>query len=218
MSIAKLLSYVLHPIFMPIIVLYIVIQNIEFFDILFYNYTIPLYLIIGVFTIFFPLITILISYKYKKISSIEMKSKEERNTPMFYIIIFMIIGFSLFKSISQISTYLTSVYLSSIIILIVAFLITKKWKISLHLLGIGVATGTFISLNYIFGGLFYWIIFFIFLSGCLGFSRLNLKAHTLSQIYVGFLLGCLLQTFLIIYFNSTISTISIFLSNIAPIL
>ena len=93
-----------------------------------------------------------------------MNTKEERNTPLFYTIIIMIIGFSLFKTISQLSPYLTSVYLSSIIILVIAFLITKKWKISLHMLGIGGATGSFIALNIVFGGLYYWIILFLFLS------------------------------------------------------
>ena len=91
-----------------------------------------------------------------------MSTKEERNTPLFYTIIIMIIGFSLFKTISQLSPYLTSVYLSSIIILVIAFLITKKWKISLHMLGIGGATGSFIALNIVFGGLYYWIILFLF--------------------------------------------------------
>ena len=86
------------------------------------------------------------------------------------------------------------------------------------MLGIGGATGSFIALNIVFGGLYYWIILFFFLSGLLAFSRLDLNAHTKDQVYTGFFLGCLLQTFFILYFNSTISTISIFLSSIASLL
>ena len=218
MKMSRFLSYILHPIFMPLLVLYIILNYIDFFNILFFSYTKPLYIIISLFTLIFPLISVLISLKFNTIASLEMSTKEERNTPLFYTIILMIIGFSLFKNISQLSPYLTSVYLSSIIILIIAFLITKKWKISLHMLGIGGATGSFIALNIIFGGLYYWVILFLFLSGLLAFSRLDLNAHTKDQVYIGFFLGCLLQTFFILYFNSTISTISIFLSSIASLL
>lgn len=218
MKISRFLSYILHPIFMPLLALYIILNYIDFFNILFFSYTKPLYVIVSLFTLVFPLISILISLKFNTISSLEMSTKEERNTPLFYTIIIMIIGFSLFKTISQLSPYLTSVYLSSIIILVIAFLITKKWKISLHMLGIGGATGSFIALNIVFGGLYYWIILFLFLSGLLAFSRLALNAHTKDQVYTGFFLGCLLQTFCILYFNSTISTISIFLSSIASLL
>lgn len=218
MRISRFLSYILHPIFMPLLALYIILNYIDFFNILFFSYTKPLYLIVSVFTLVLPLIFILISLKFNTISSLEMSTKEERNRPLFYTIIIMIIGFSPFQNISQLSPYLTSVYLSSIIILVIAFLITKKWKISLHMLGIGGATGSFIALNIIFGGLYYWIILFLFLSGLLAFSRLSLNAHTKDQVYTGFFLGCLLQTFFILYFNSTISTISIFLSSIASLL
>jgi len=147
-----------------------------------------------------------------------MRTKEERNGPVFVSIMIMIIGYPFFKSISQLSPYLTSVYLSSVFILIIAFLITKRWKISLHMLGIGGATGSFIALNYIFGGMFFWVILFLFLSGLLVSARLNLKAHNRSQVYAGFLLGCIFQTCFIVYFNSIISTISIFLSSMASLL
>ena len=130
----------------------------------------------------------------------------------------MILGFSFFKTIAYLSPYLCSVYLSSIFILILAFLITKKWKISLHMLGIGGATGSFFALNIVFGSLYYWVIAFFFLSGLLAFSRLDLQAHNRLQVYSGFLLGGIIQTILILYFSSSISTISIFLSNIAFLL
>jgi len=218
MKLSKILSYVLHPIFMPIFVIYVALNYVDFFQIIFSNYTRPLYIIIAVFTIILPLISSVLFVKFKKAESLEMKTKEERNGPIFSSIIIMIIGYPFFKSISQLSPYLTSIYLSSIIILTIAFLITKKWKISLHMLGIGGATGSFIALNYIFGGLYFWVIFFLFLSGLLAFSRLDQKAHNISQVYAGFLLGCIFQTLFIVYFDSIISTISIFLSSMASLL
>ncbi len=86
------------------------------------------------------------------------------------------------------------------------------------MLGVGGATGTFISLNYLFGGLYYFSILFIFLSGILAFSRLDLKAHDEKQVYVGFTLGCVFQGFFILNYSSIISTISILRSSIASLL
>ena len=218
MKISKILSYILHPIFMPLIVIWILLNYVEYFQLVFSNYTKPLYIIIAVFTLILPLISSVLFVIFKKVESLEMRTKEERNGPIFVSIMIMIIGYPFFKSISQLSPYLTSVYLSSVFILIIAFLITKRWKISLHMLGIGGATGSFIALNYIFGGFFFWVILFLFLSGLLAFARLNQKAHNRSQVYAGFLLGCIFQTCFIIYFNSIISTISIFLSSMASLL
>ena len=218
MKISKILSYILHPIFMPLIVIWISLNYVEYFQLVFSNYTKPLYIIIAVFTLILPLAASVLFVIFKKVESLEMRTKEERNGPIFVSIMIMIIGYPFFKSISQLSPYLTSVYLSSVFILIIAFLITKRWKISLHMLGIGGATGSFIALNYIFGGMFFWVILFLFLSGLLVSARLNLKAHNRSQVYAGFLLGCIFQTCFIVYFNSIISTISIFLSSMASLL
>jgi len=218
MKISKILSYILHPIFMPLIVIWISLNYVVYFQLVFSNYTKPLYIIIAVFTLILPLAASVLFVIFKKVESLEMRTKEERNGPVFVSIMIMIIGYPFFKSISQLSPYLTSVYLSSVFILIIAFLITKRWKISLHMLGIGGATGSFIALNYIFGGMFFWVILFLFLSGLLVSARLNLKAHNRSQVYAGFLLGCIFQTCFIVYFNSIISTISIFLSSMASLL
>ena len=218
MKISKILSYILHPIFMPLIVIWISLNYVEYFQLVFSNYTKPLYIIIAVFTLILPLISSVLFVIFKKVESLEMRTKEERNGPIFVSIMIMIIGYPFFKSISQLSPYLTSVYLSSVFILIIAFLITKRWKISLHMLGIGGATGSFIALNYILGGTYFWVILFLFLSGLLAFARLDQKAHNRSQVYAGFLLGCIFQTYFIVYFNSIISTISIFLSSMASLL
>lgn len=218
MKISKFFTILLHPIFMPIIVMFVLLNEVDFFNILFSSYKKLIYSIIIIFTLALPLFISIVLLKLKRIKSLEMETIEERNSPIFYTIIVMILGFSFFKRIAYLSTYLCSIYLSLIIILILAFLITKKWKISLHMLGIGGATGSFIASNIVFGSLYYWVIAFFFLSGLLAFSRLDLQAHNRLQVYSGFFIGCFTQTIFVLYFSSSISTISIFLSNIAFLL
>ncbi len=169
MRISKILSYILHPIIMPIIVLYIGINYVGYFKTIFHQHTKFLYVIILLSTLVLPLIS-------------------------------------------------ASIYISSALLILLSYIITRKWKISLHMLGIGGAIGTFIALNIIFGGLFNWIILFLVFSGLLAFARLDQKAHNVPQVYAGFLLGCLFQVFFILNYSSIISTISIFRSSMASLL
>ena len=142
MKISKFFTILLHPIFMPTIVIFVILNEVDFFNIFFSTYKKLLYSVVIIFTLVLPLIISLYFLKLKRIKSLEMETIEERNSPLFYTILVMILGYSLFKTIAYLSTYLCLVYLSSIIILIIAFLITKKWKISLHMLGIGGETGS----------------------------------------------------------------------------
>ena len=218
MKFSKILSYLLHPILMPIIVLYIGINNIDYFYLIFHNYSNTLYIIILTFTMVLPLISAILFVKSGRVESLEMRKIKERRGPLFISILIMIIGFPIFYSIAKLSSHLSAIYISSIILLFFAFLITIRWKISLHMLGIGGATGTFIALNYIFGGIYYFVVLFFFLSGLLAFSRLDQKAHNESQVYVGFVLGCVFQSLFIVNYSSIISTISILRSSIASLL
>jgi len=218
MKFSKIISYLLHPILMPIIVLYIGINNVDYFYLIFHNYSNTLYIIILTFTMVLPLISAILFVKSGRVESLEMRKKEERRGPLFVSALIMGIGFFKFYLISKLSFHLSAIYISSIILLIFAFLITIRWKISLHMLGIGGATGTFIALNYIFGGIYYLILLFLALSGLLAFARLDQKAHNASQVYVGFVLGCIFQSLFIINYSSIISTISILRSSIASLL
>jgi len=218
MKFSKIISYLLHPILMPIIVLYIGINNVDYFYLIFHNYSNTLYIIILTFTMVLPLISAILFVKSGRVESLEMRKKEERRGPLFVSALIMGIGFFKFYLISKLSFHLSAIYISSIILLIFAFLITIRWKISLHMLGIGGATGTFIALNYIFGGIYYFIFLFFALSGLLAFSRLDQKAHNESQVYVGFVLGCVFQSLFIVNYSSIISTISILRSSIASLL
>lgn len=218
MKFSKIISYLLHPISMPIIVLYIGINNVDYFYLIFHNYSNNLYVIILTFTMVLPLISSILFVKAGRVESLEMRKKEERRGPLFISIFIMIIGFPIFYSIAKLSFHLSAIYILSIILLFFAFLITKRWKISLHMLGIGGATGTFIALNYIFGGVYFFILLFLALSGLLAFARLDQKAHNASQVYAGFVLGCVFQSLFIVNYSSIISTISILRSSIASLL
>ena len=220
MRFSKLISLFLHPLFMPIFVIFLSIQYVEHIHFIFSSspYAHYIYLATLVFTFILPLLTFFYFLRVKKIDSFEMTSKEERDKPLLATIIIILIGSPVFFAASKLMPVLSIIYISSLIILIVAYLVTKFWKISLHMLSIGGASGTLIALNYMYGGVYYLTISFILLSGLLGYARLAEDAHTPSQVYVGYILGFVIQINCVINYNLITSTISIFLSSIASML
>jgi hypothetical protein len=80
----------------------------------------------------------------------------------------------------------------------ISVIINMKWKISIHMVGIGGLVGTFFGLSaFLLVDLRMTIIFFILIAGLLGAARLKLGAHKPSQIYVGFLAGFLCEYLLL---------------------
>ena len=128
-----------------------------------------------------------------------MQKKEERYLPLLFAIASMLVGYYVLKDIFNYAPIMKSIYLGAIYTLIPALLITKKWKISLHMLAIGGACGVFFSLEILFGNSLYTLFSFIFTSGVLGYSRFNLKAHNLNQIYTGYILGNVVMCLSIFY-------------------
>tara|TARA_B110000495_G_C22877672_1_gene511879 strand:+ start:138 stop:746 length:609 start_codon:yes stop_codon:yes gene_type:complete len=189
MHLSKFISIILHPIFMPLWALYLtlkVLPSVMFAISQHINY---IYGIVIFCTIILPLLSIFFLMKKGRISSLEMSNHKERSLPLFRTVIWMSLGFFMLDNILLYAPILKAEILGAIIIIIFAAIISKFWKISLHLLAIGGVVGIFIALQLIEGGVLYLLLIFILLSGILGVARIQQKAHNHTQIYVGFLLG-----------------------------
>lgn len=198
MFLAKLLSRLLHPIFIPTITLAII--STKFLNIIILSNQLNI-IIIGtvIFTLLFPLLSILYLLFTKRIKSLQIEEKEERILPILFTIIWMLIGYYFLGNILEYAPVVNSIYLGMIATLGITLLITKYWKISLHMAAIGGCFGVFLNLQYIYGGVINYVIFILILSGLLGYSRAILKAHNMRQIYSGFLLGVFMLVSFISY-------------------
>ena len=198
MSLEKIVSILFHPVFVPTITVFLVVKIYSNIIILENQAGI---ILIGtcVFSLILPLLSVFILLLTKKIDSLEMPKKEERFLPILFASIWMILGFYFMKEIFSYAPIMKSIYLGAIYVMLIALLITKKWKISLHMLAIGGATGVFIMLEFLFGQNLMLLLITILISGILGFSRLSLKAHSLNQIYAGFIVGNIIMGFSILY-------------------
>ena len=198
MFLAKLLSRLLHPIFIPTITLAII--STKFLNIIILSNQLNI-IIIGtvIFTLLFPLLSILYLLFTKRIKSLQIEEKEERILPILFTIIWMLIGYYFLGNILEYAPVVNSIYLGMIATLGITLLITKYWKISLHMAAIGGCFGVFLNLQYIYGGVINYVIFILILSGLLGYSRAVLKAHNMRQIYSGFFLGVFMLVSFISY-------------------
>ena len=198
MKLEKFISTLLHPVFIPTITIFIVIK--EYSNVIILENQAGLVLLGAfIFTLLLPLVSVLLLLLSKKIKSVEMHVKEERILPIILTAISMITGFFYLKEILVYAPIIKSIYLGALYIVLLSLIITKSWKISLHMLAVGGATGVFLILEMLFGQSQYYLMFFIFLAGVVGFARYSLKAHNLKQIYTGFILGLCVMCISIIY-------------------
>ena len=198
MFLAKLLSRLLHPIFIPTITLSII--SIKFANIIILSNQLDI-IIIGVmiFTLLFPLLSILYLLYSNRIKSLQIEDRKERILPITITIIWMLIGYCFLANILDYAPIIKTIYLGMIATLFTTLLITKYWKISLHMAAIGGCFGVFLAIQSTFGGVINYVILILMLSGLLGYSRAILKAHNMQQIYSGFCLGVFMMTVFVSY-------------------
>ena len=198
MTWSKLISIVLHPIFIPILIAFFILTSTsDSFFISKSNKTI-VYLFLFLYTIVLPIIFTLILYKSGYLSSIEMKKNKERVIPIFITLICFIFCYLKLQNILIFCPILNTALKGIAIIVLSSGIISFFWKISLHMLGAG-GLVSFLIFTQIYTEFFSIILFSICLSGLLGSARLSENAHSKNQIYSGFLLGFIIE-FLVFYY------------------
>jgi len=189
MQLSKFISIVLHPVFMPLLTLHLTLEARPSGACSISNDLNYIYGILICCTIILPLLSIFFLIKKGMVSSLEMSNHKERSLPLFITVLWMSLGFYMLRNILGYAPILKAEIIGAILIVLFAAIISKFWKISLHLLAMGGVVGIFIALQLIEGGVMYLLLFFILLSGILGIARIAQKAHNHTQVYVGFLLG-----------------------------
>ena len=141
-----------------------------------------------------PIVLFLVLRKKGKLVDQDASIKEERTFPFLIAIGFYLIGlfFMLKYDVNIISIAFWFCYISNTLVTI---FINKKWKISAHAMG---AAGPLAALVYVFGttSLFFSIVVLL-----VGWSRIQLKVHTIAQVIAGIFLAFVstyLQMYLIV--------------------
>ncbi|NLX66725.1 MAG: hypothetical protein GXZ19_08175 [Bacteroidales bacterium] len=192
-SIAHLISTIFQPLMMPIYGVMLLFVY-TYFGVTYLQQFWLILTPVALFSFAIPAILILMLYKMGVVSDLSLKKRHERIYPyLITLISYSVMIFFYYKM--RMPTWFLMIMASSVAIMVLAILITLRWKISAHMFGIGGVIGTAMSVSYfvehsnpyfMFMGLF-------IIAGLVGTSRLILKRHTLGQVIAGFLLGFVLS-------------------------
>jgi hypothetical protein len=187
---ARFISVILHPVLMPTYALILIFLLNRYL-----NYTtnfptkLALFTVIIFNTLIMPIVITYILMKRQYIKTFYMEERHERYVPFIIQVILMMIAYYMLTQLTLPRLFFL-LLLGAIASVIIVILVNFRWKISIHMVGIGGITGMLFGLSSLFLlDLRVPIIITFLVAGILGTARLRMGAHQPSQIYVGYLVG-----------------------------
>lgn len=196
---AMALSIIFQPVFVPIYSLVILYHANTYI-----TYAIPqdvwkfIFIITLLNTVVFPMGVFYYFLRSGLIESLHMHTAKERSLPFLSMIVFHLSTFYVFSRIPVPDLFLNLI-LGAALSVATAFVINLKWKISIHMLGMGGIVGTIIGivLRYQVEAVPL-VMALVLLSGLVGYARLKLNAHTPLQVYAGFVMGTMILSLTVV--------------------
>lgn len=152
-------------------------------------------------TFMFPAISILLMRKLGFIEDLEMPDHKQRIIPLVASIIFYVWAYLATRKLNF--PYMMGVFMMGVLVsLFASFVINVFYKVSLHMVGVSGALTAVMLLVFVSpSDLSYYFLAMILLTGAVASARLYLGAHTMKEVYVGFLVGMFGQVFGLFLFH-----------------
>jgi hypothetical protein len=190
----RVISYAFHPLFIPIL------GTVSYFAVAPYSSleqqsgnVLPIFIL----TVIIPIIFFFILKNLKLVTSIFAPSVQERKYPIYISIgLYLMILYKVIPQnyINEVYYYFVGLLTATMAVLLLLFL---KFKASIHLLGMGSLLLFLVGLSVHFEiNITIAIGVLTLLSGLVASSRLYLKAHTVPELIIGFIIGACSQLFL----------------------
>lgn len=187
---AHLLSYLFHPAIYPILGTFLLLraQPMQLPS----RVIILSVLLVFCGTYLVPVLASVLLYRLGLVDSLQMKQARDRRLPY----IFSAISFYFTALMLHQLEILRPVYLfllGSTLVIILHLLMLTRSKPSAHMAGIGGFLGLLLALSFQLGvNLLPYILITILISGLVASARLQLEAHTVAELWSGFLSGLLI--------------------------
>ena len=203
---AKVFSIIFHPMLLTTYATLLMFIFPTYLSLYPYNFKKAITLIIFSATFVSPLLVLLILLNLRKIDSLHLQDKKERTLPLFIALIMYLSAWLISLNFpGGMPAYFSYFILSSLMIIFTVSIITLRYKISVHMAGLGGFIGFFyiwfLKMNispvlFIFSGFHFLTIHFFALlfliAGITASARMILKSHNPGQIISGFFLGLVL--------------------------
>jgi len=191
---AKFISYVFHPLFIPIYITYFIIE-IRSYQLAGINDWMNLRILLQVFVncTFLPLASILLLRALNFIDSVFLRTQRDRIIPYIICMIFYFWNWYVFKNNHEIKD-LVSVSMAIFNASVFGFLVNISMKVSMHAISVGVMV-TFIALIAFTdsSSFSFYLSFAILITGIVCTSRLLVSDHSPKESYYGLLVGMFSQ-------------------------
>ena len=184
---SKIISYLFHPLLMPTwMVVLLLYTNPYSFAGMPYSVVVA---IVCINTFMFPLISILLMRKLGFVEDLEMPENKQRILPLVATIVFYVWAYLAIRKVNF--PYMMGVFMmGTLASLFISFFINVFYKLSLHMVGMsGALTAIMFLLLFSQTDLSYFFLIMIVITGAVATARLYLNAHTLQEVYAGFIVG-----------------------------
>jgi hypothetical protein len=193
-KIARFLSVLLHPVFIPLIAAVIVFR-LGFYPFSFYAPK-AMYVVLAIVFIFNVVTPVFFIYLFKKsgiISSFTLDERRDRILPLFAYALMLYLSSVIFRQWDLPQLWHVILLLTAMLTLFV-LLISVFSKISFHLSGWGGLTGMIMFLIYAYGVQYFLLLSaVVFCAGLAAWSRATLEKHKAGEIITGFIMACLIM-------------------------
>ena len=189
---AQTISIALHPLCMPLLTLMMLLATDGYLAhrLGLFSYLFVLLLINTIA----PAVSLWMLKRRGVISDYDIRSRQERPWPFLLVLAYYTMAYVLVvKSTSvDIPIFYQQVLLSLVAAIGLAWVVTWKAKISMHMLAQGGILAVYLHvamMDHIWD--LKWVSMLLLSAGLVGWSRLHLGAHTPTEVYSGFVLGLL---------------------------
>jgi hypothetical protein len=189
---ARIVSTVFHPFVMPTVTLVLLFIS----DV--YLHSLPhvfaYMLVVVLVNTVAPALSLYLLYRRGHLSDLEIRLRGERTLPFVIVLAYFALTYVLLMT--SPALFVPFVYLDMwmglMASLAIALVITRWFKISMHMLGQGGALGSIMGLqalqmspNWELNAML------LLIAGCVGYARIELAVHRHIEVYCGYLLGFL---------------------------
>ena len=186
---AKVISVIFHPLFMPLYGMIIIFTAPTLFSYIPFNVKKILLFVIATNNILVPL-SLMPFFRYRNIiRSWNIETRKERIIPLLSVSFFYsVTSYIIFRL--QIPLFIKSFIFATAVLAIAVSIINFWWKISLHSIGAGALAGLVIALSVnMMVPLTWFLIPVLIIAGLILSSRLRLETHNPPEVYIGILSG-----------------------------
>lgn len=193
---ARIMSMVFTPFYLPLVGL-MVLFMFSYMSLLPFMYKLTMLFMVYLFTIFLPSVLIHTYRRYQGWSPFELGKKERRIVPYILSIVCYFGGFFLMEYLNT-PRVMSIILVAALMIQMVCALVNVWWKISTHTAAIGGMAGALLAYSETFSfNPIWWLCLILILAGMVGTARMILRQHSLSQVVIGFFVGCAVAYYII---------------------